>query len=205
MWFFIIVIILCLIGLAVMWKYGYFDTQSDIPDTLFDTRPPTPLPDEKPFELVYTPPKETVTVIASTTPVKKSNREHLYNVAYSCLGIDMAPTQDSLGCAEALYYVLKKAGVPNLPKKAIVSSYEMDKWCRKNLVRVAVPLFGDIISSPTGTGNGSIRGHVGILGKYKIMSNNSATFKWDDYFTLDSWRKRYERQGGIPTNFYRWP
>ncbi len=135
-------------------------------------------------------------------PEKKTKREELYDVAYAALGTDMAPLNDTLGCAEALSHVLMRAGVP-LPSP-IVSSYALDKWFQKNLKEVMDPEPGDIISSPTGTGNGKVRGHCGIVGKHSIMSNNSQSGKWDYHWTLDDWKKYYEVYGAIPTRFYRW-
>lgn len=140
---------------------------------------------------------------APTKPVEKSNREKLYDVAYSCLGKDMAPLNDTLGCAEALSHVLLKAGVPDL-HKPYLSSYELDRWLRTHFKEVLEPLPGDIISSPTGTGNGLIRGHVGIVGKQSIMSNNSLSGKWDYHWTMQKWLDYYEKYGKIPTKFYRW-
>ncbi len=145
-----------------------------------------------------------VKIEEQTTNHIPSNREKLYQVAFDCIGVDMAPTQDALGCAEALYHVMKKAGVPNLPKTPIVSSFEIDKWCQQNLTKVDTPQAGDIISSPTGLGNGRVRGHVGIVGKHSIMSNNSSTFKWDYHWKLDEWEAYYGGYGGLPVRFYRW-
>lgn len=135
-------------------------------------------------------------------PPKKTNRETLYDTAYASLGVDMAPLNDTLGCAEALSHILIRAGVSL--KSPIVSSYALDQWLQKNLKEVMDPEAGDIISSPTGTGNGKIRGHVGIVGKNSIMSNNSQTGKWDYHWTMKKWLDYYEKYGGIPTKYYRW-
>lgn len=137
-------------------------------------------------------------------PKPMTNREWLYKVAYSCLDIDMAPTQDALGCSESLYYVMKKAGVPNLPKRAILGTAEMDAWLKKNFASYANPLPGDIIMSPTGSGNGKIRGHTGIVGNVNIMSNNSKNSLWQDEWNLKKWLNYYQKYGGLSTKYYRW-
>lgn len=144
------------------------------------------------------------TVPEPPKPMTITNREWLYKVAYSCLDVDMAPKQDALGCSESLYYVMKKAGVPNLPKGAIVGTAEMSDWLKKNLKEVETPLAGDIIMSPTGSGNGLIRGHTGIVGNVNIMSNNSKTFLWDDEWNLKRWLKYYTGYGKLSTKYYRW-
>jgi hypothetical protein len=59
---------------------------------------------------------------------------------------------------------------------------------------------GNVIINATGTGNGSIRGHCGIiLENGRIASNNSATGLWTDFYTLDSWKARYRIKGGMKT------
>ena len=70
--------------------------------------------------------------------------------------------------------------------------------------QVMVPESGDIIISPTGMGNGSMQGHVGIVGKNgTIMSNSSATGKFMSNYTIDTWTKRYHDKGGIPVYYFR--
>jgi len=137
---------------------------------------------------------------APDLPVVESNREKLYKYAYSKLGVDMAPTQDSLGCAESLSYILKGSGLTNLTG-IFIGTYQLNEWLSKNLEKVTEPLPGDIIMSETGSGR--IRGHCGIVGKHKIMSNNSASFLWDDHWSLAKWKEYYGQYGGLPIRFYR--
>lgn len=70
--------------------------------------------------------------------------------------------------------------------------------------KVAVPMPGDVIISPTGHGNGKITGHVGIVAFYGILSNNSDNGllqeQWKD---LASWIVRYAAQGALPVEFFR--
>lgn len=171
----------------------------EMPKEVEITVEPMPEPTEEPVEEepVEEPEK----------PVEKTSREKLYDTAYACIGLDMAPTQNELGCAESLYYVMKKAGVPNLPKAAILSTAVMNEWLMRNMRVIpekdALP--GDIIMSPTGWPGSTLKnGHTGVLGKYSIMSNNSATWKWDYHWTLPEWKAYYQGKGGIKTLFYRW-
>ena len=65
-------------------------------------------------------------------------------------------------------------------------------------------MVGNIVISPTGMGDGSIRGHVGIMGKNDvIMSNDSRTGKWMANYTIETWRERYSRKGKMPVYFYK--
>jgi len=57
---------------------------------------------------------------------------------------------------------------------------------------------GNVIISPTGSGNGKIRGHVGIIGENgKIMSNSSANGLWEENFTVKKWVDLYRGVGGL--------
>jgi hypothetical protein len=156
--------------------------------------PPNPAPPLDP----PTPPK---------VPKQPSNRERLYQAAYDSLGIDMAPTENEFGCAEALHHVMRKAGVKGLPTRAIVSTIVMDRWLQQHMLEIAEPGVkpGDIIMSPSGTPGARLKnGHTGIVGKNSIMSNNSRTYLWDYHWTLPEWKRYYEGQGNIPTRYYRW-
>jgi hypothetical protein len=71
-------------------------------------------------------------------------------------------------------------------------------------IPVEYSLPGDIVISPTGYGNGNLpNGHVGIVGKYGIMSNNSETGFWELNYTLVGWIKQFRTFGGFPVRFYR--
>lgn len=140
-------------------------------------------------------------------PVALNRQEHLYKVAYDCLGKDMAKTQQELGCAESVTAVLRLAGVKGLPLQDITGTYTLNEWLKKNFKQVteteARP--GDVIMSATGTGNGKIpNGHTGILGVHSIMSNNYKTYLWDWHLQLQWWKDYYGKKGGFPVLFYRW-
>ena len=74
----------------------------------------------------------------------------------------------------------------------------------KDYERVTVPSAETIVISPTGTGNGSMPGHVGImLDNNVIASNDSATGKFLKNYTLDTWRDRYVTKGGFKIYMYK--
>lgn len=152
--------------------------------------PPAPAP----VVPIVTPP---------TAPVVISNRERLYDMAKACLGKDIAKTQDELGCAEAVNYVYKKTfGTPIGGETSTAGMYEVLKK-DKRFVKVDEPLFGDIIISPTGTSTlNALHGHVGIVAKYGILSNNSLNGLWQEKFTLQSWKIYYTNRG-FPVYYYR--
>jgi hypothetical protein len=129
----------------------------------------------------------------------------LYDLAYSLLGkhLTLDDTVDkSVGCAQALSYILFHYGCDGIPKKGLPGTVDIDKWCKKYATKVEFPEVGDLIVSVTGTGNGTRRGHCGVVGKHHIMSNYSPTGLWDDYYTLESWIQNYKIEGDLETNFY---
>lgn len=73
---------------------------------------------------------------------------------------------------------------------------------------------GGIVISPTKTRPNGTRnvGHVGLLGpetadadERLIYSNSSARARWEQNFTLGSWRQRYVEQKGLEMHFYKLP
>lgn len=142
---------------------------------------------------------------SSTLP--KSDATRLYEAAKSCLGQHLTLNNnvpDELGCAEALSFILKKVGIA-IPPAGIASTTELYNWLPKNgFTKVDTPQPGDIIISPTGMGNGSVRGHVGIIANYGILSNDSATGLFRENWQLQEWKDWYHGKGDLPVVFYRW-
>ncbi len=136
---------------------------------------------------------------------KPSNTEKIYQKAKQMLGQDASPldfVSDELGCAESVSNIISK--IIKFP--IMTGTYSLNYYLKhnNNFVSFEIPKKrGTIIISPTGTGNGKIRGHVGILGEYGIiMAANSANGIWSENYNLESWRKRYQDKGGFPIYFY---
>lgn len=129
----------------------------------------------------------------------------LLNEALKYIGTDASPADrvdDVVGCAESITEILRKVR-PRTP--IIYGTWTLNAYLEneEGFRRVYLPMPGNIILSPTGNGNGTIRGHVGIVGRNGvIMSSDSYTGKWMAHYTIDSWRNRYEIKGGIPTIYY---
>lgn len=108
----------------------------------------------------------------------------------------------NVGCAQALSYVLKQCGYP-IPKGGISGTYTLWQWLKVHFTEVEAGKPGDIIINATGTGLSTRRGHVGVVGKYQIMSNNSITGLWDTAWELRDWLRFYEEQGKMKTRYFR--
>lgn len=108
----------------------------------------------------------------------------------------------ALGCAQAVSYVLRECGYP-IPKGGISGTYSLYEWLRKHFEEVGSIEDGDILISITGTGNGTTRGHVGVVVGDMVYSNNSTTGKWDNHWTIPKWNEHYLQKGGLRTLLFR--
>lgn len=144
------------------------------------------------------------------TPIapESTNQEKLYAIAKSLLKKHLTLDESvpkNVGCAQALSYVLKECGYPMYPK-GISGTASLYYWLqdqKNHFEEVEAGKPGDIIINVTGTGVSTRRGHVGVVGKYQIMSNNSITGKWDTSWVLRDWLRFYEEQGKMKTHYFR--
>lgn len=136
---------------------------------------------------------------------KRTRQELLYQYARMTIGKDASPLDfvtDELGCAES---------VSNLIRKVIKFPIITGTWTLNHKLETD-PRFkgatenngrGTIIICATGTGNGKIRGHVGILGDNgTIMSSRSSDGIWGIYYTVGTWVKRWKSFGGFRVHYY---
>lgn len=122
-----------------------------------------------------------------------TKREKLYDTAYSFLGRDASPLDrapDELSCAESVNAIFRAAFGKEIGGD--VSTLRMYQELKESaeFIETDAPLYGDVIISPTTMARVPI-GHVGIVGKWQVMSNNSYTGRWEAHYTLESWRLRY--------------
>lgn len=133
--------------------------------------------------------------------------KNVYLVAKENLGKHITEDENvpaELGCAEAVSFVLTKAGY-DLTPQGIAGTADMYAWLKisAKFKEVTAPLPGDIIISPTGTSTlNSPHGHVGIVAEYGILSNNSETGLFLEVFDLTKWNT-YFSQLGFPVFFFR--
>lgn len=130
----------------------------------------------------------------------------LYLAAKSYIGKDASPldvASDELGCAESVSNIIRAV----VSFRIITGTWTLWDTIRNDTRFMSVnlsPTAGDIVISPTSTGNGTIRGHVGIVGEGgTIISASSDSGKMEQNYTLESWEKRYHDYGGMPVYYYR--
>lgn len=69
---------------------------------------------------------------------------------------------------------------------------------------VDTPILGAVVISPTGTGTKPAypHGHVGIVGKFGICSNDSSTGLFSENYTVDSWAGQFQEIEGYPVFYF---
>jgi len=157
---------------------------------------------------VIVPPVPIHPPVPAPAPVQKTLTPELYTKSKSLirqrLRLDKS-VPDTLACATALSYVIHKVKFTAISKYGISGTNALLDWFLSHpelYKQRANPTPGCIILSPTGHGNGKIRGHVGIEGNNSIMSNNSKTGLWDTHWDSQRWYDYYTVYGGIKTYYF---
>ena len=137
----------------------------------------------------------------------ETNTEKLYRIAdvLAQLEEDITPedlTEDEVACVENLCEVINR--VVEFPRLKytpyLVTELKEDPRFKGTLDCKE----GYIIVNATESGNGTVRGHCGVIGKGgKIMSGNSYNGKWEYNYTLDSWKQNFRIEGGMVTWVFR--
>lgn len=188
-----------------MKNYWFINILSRLYEFIKDILPINQSPQiTKPMEPTPAPIVEDPTVTPPATPGMK-----LYTTARGYLGKDASPNDvapDEYGCAETVNDIYKDAFGQPICLPGILTTQLYYEMLRNpiDFKSVITPEPGDIIISPTGLGNGALKnGHVGIVGIYGILSNNSNTGNLSEDYTLEKWNARYKEVGGFPVLFFR--
>lgn len=109
-----------------------------------------------------------------------------------------------VGCMEAVSKVLVEFDITGIPAKGIEGTFAGLDFLKQSLQFNEIYTYtpGAVVIAATGTGNGKIRGHVGICGNNSIMSNNSETGKWDTQWDIDRFTAYYNGYGAIPIRYF---
>jgi hypothetical protein len=130
----------------------------------------------------------------------------LLSVCQDNLGKDVTPSDlvpDMVACADTVTTLIRIVD-PSFP---LVSGtwtlYDILEH-RKDYQKVSEPSPETIIISPTGMGNGTMSGHVGIIMEDGVIaSNDSNSGRFLKNYTLDTWRRRYVNHGDLPVLMYK--
>jgi len=131
-----------------------------------------------------------------------TSREQLLMEAKRWLGEDASPenrTNNELACAESVSHIIKQV-FPDFVGS--VSTAELDYFLDKSVhfFPTRIPKPGNVIVSPRTTKN---NGHTGLfLTPNRIASNTSATGKFEDNYSLDSWAREMRDKRGLHIYMY---
>lgn len=163
----------------------------------------------------YAPPAPPVVPVAPPVPITptpmpqtpQTKAEQLYTLSKSLLDTHLSLNDAvpwMVGCMEAVSKLLVEFDISGIPAAGIEGTYDgllfFEKSAQFQEIYTYTP--GAILIAATGTGNGKIRGHVGVCGYNSIMSNNSETGKWDTQWDIDRFVAYYNGYGGIPIRYF---
>lgn len=135
--------------------------------------------------------------------------ERIYLEAKLCLGmhVTLDPTVPiDVGCAEAASFVLKNSGILSFPLIGFASTNALRSYLVNSVdfIETYKPAPGCVIISPSGTSSkGYAHGHVGIVGNYGIMANDSNSGLFLEHWTVDRWNQYYGQSLGFPVFYYK--
>ena len=145
----------------------------------------------------------------------------LYAEGVKALGTSLIPQQDmkatlngELGCADSLCKLYQRtfptnASVLNTLSTAVLLGQLLaNPDLFEEIANINLALPGDIIIAATGTSKlpetSVTNGHVGVVAKHGVMSNESATALWTENFVpLNAFINRYSLIGGYPVRIFR--
>lgn len=144
--------------------------------------------------------------------------QKIYDEAKKCLEpvplhVTLNPqVPNDVGCAEAVSYILKNAGIEGIPAEGFPGTIGLWAFLSANPLFICTnfPEAGAILVSVTDTGNGKVEGHTGIVGMfglqfpedYGIISNNSDTGLVLETWSWSAWQKNYSELGQLQTGLF---
>lgn len=141
--------------------------------------------------------------------------QELYQAAKNSLGKHMTLNDNipaEVGCAEAVSAIFKLVDVSDGPE-GIAGTTALGQWMASNprFERITELEEGAIVVFETGTGNGSIEGHVFICAAFNLafpndwglMSNDSASGLFLERWNWTRANAYYHLTGGLPINIFR--
>lgn len=129
----------------------------------------------------------------------------VYDTAKNNIGNNLCSNK-VLGCAETVNKIFEMAlGDPigGDSSTQAMMPFLLNRNCFME-VFLGDQLPGDIIISPTGSGDGTLEhGHVGIIAIYGILSNSSSDGRLHENYDVETWNNYYHIYGHFPVRFFR--
>lgn len=126
-------------------------------------------------------------------------------MAKACLGKDLCGnTNIAFGCAQTVNSIVEAAiGVTIGGGASTYLMYQCLNSQPTRFIKAADPEPGDIVISPSGySSKGVPNGHVGIVGRFGVLSNNSVNGLLQEDYTLETWQDFFGVKDGFPVDFF---
>lgn len=118
-----------------------------------------------------------------------------------------------VGCMEANSFLLKQIGIDDGPMGIAGTAAGLAFFVAhpEHFEEIFEPEPAAVCMSATGTGNGTVEGHVGFFGRFGIMypndwgivSNDSQTGLLREQWNWSEWNTWYTQKGGIKPRLFR--
>lgn len=142
-------------------------------------------------------------LVMTETPVPTNeptvNSIKLYYTAKGLIGRHLTLNNyvpAEVGCVECLSYLLKTLNVSGIPSLGFEGTAEIASWMQTSglfkEMKISEALVGDIIISIS---RPNFHGHVAVIGKMCLLSNNSLTGKLDTHLYLSQFINYYTING----------
>jgi hypothetical protein len=117
-------------------------------------------------------------------------------------GVDLSYlVPDDVGCAESVTRICNMLFGDDIITGTYTLLHHYEKYPHL-WKEIPFPVDGCVALAATGTGNGSIPGHVIIYDKGRGWSNNSMSGRWDKHFSITSFKERYQVKGGMRVRYF---
>lgn len=160
----------------------------------------------KPKPAVVVVPPVIPSLVTPSAPPAPTRAERLWTRALTKIGIDVTPkdeVSDEVACAQSVTAIYKEEFGEYIENPGISTTKLFQAMLDQptKFRRILTPTKGALIICATGYSSIPTtpidHGHVGIFADADvIMSNDSATGKWQKNYTLNTWAARWKIRGG---------
>lgn len=131
----------------------------------------------------------------------------IYNIAADCVRNPrhltlnhMVPNE--VGCCEAVSWILLNAGF-KIPHGGIAGVNDLIDWMIDNgFEEMGAPIPGAIVTAHSPNLRNTAYAHAGVVLQFGMGSNNSATGKFEQNYSLASWDRYFGGHGSKSRYFY---
>ncbi len=146
--------------------------------------------------------------VQAPAPLPETNAERLVRFTKAALGENLSlgtGVPSEVACAVSVNIIHTRAFGFAIGGGASTNALYHALQNSPDFKKSDVATLGSIVISPTGYGSKAAypHGHVGIVGKYGICSNDSSTGLFSQNYTVDSWKHQFGTIEGYPVFYFK--